>query len=304
MPSQRIESPPVALQCMSSVQKRLRAMINVMPTSSPLLHPSSGTTLYSQLASVLRGRIARGEWPVGYEIPTLDELVAQFGVARVSARQAVQMLVSEGLLSAHRGRRTIVINAGLYERTLSTGVAAPLEQLPAYASRIIRKDDDVPLPSFASGLGKADKSYVRLYKVDMDGEEPYAVSHIYVAKSVYRLLPHRAESHVKISRLVRGALTAPLLSARERITVGSAGQEEATLLKCSMSTPVAIVQRVYTDSEGRVVYAGWSTYRSDRFLVERELFELVHGDVARAARAGDANAEHLPSPVRPRMTKA
>lgn len=278
-------------------------MILRMPTTMPILVPSSGTTLYSQLASVLRGRIARGEWPVGHEIPTLDELTEQYGVARVSARQAVQMLVTEGLLSARRGRRTVVINAGLYERTLSTGVSSPLEQLPAYSSKILDKTEDVALPAFAAGLGKADKGYVRLHKLECDGQDPYAVSHIYVAISIYKKMPRHAEERVKISRLVRGALSAPLLSARERITVGAASHEEAMALKCPISTPVAVVQRVYTDSEGRVVYAGWSVYRGDRFLVERELFELVHGNVTRPGPQGEAQSEQKP-PIRVRLRKA
>lgn len=276
-------------------------MILRMPTTMPILLPSSGTTLYSQLASVLRGRIARGEWPVGHEIPTLDELTEQYGVARVSARQAVQMLVNEGLLSARRGRRTLVINTGMYERTLSTGVAAPLEQLPAFTSKILEREEDVALPPFAAGLGKADKGYVRIHKLDCDGAEPYSVSQIYVAKSIYKKMPRHAEERVKISRLVRGALSAPLLSARERIMVGAASHEEAMALKCPMSTPVAVVQRVYTDSEGRVVYAGWSVYRGDRFLVERELFELVHGNVTRPGQQGEAQGERQPpAPARPR----
>lgn len=273
-------------------------------STAPTLLPSSGTTLYSQLASVLRGRIARGEWPVGFEIPTLDELSEQYSVARVSARQAVQMLVNEGLLSARRGRRTVVISAGLYERTLSTGVAAPHEQLPGFGARILEKVDDVQLPGFAAGLGKAEKSYVRIHKVDSDGSDPYAVSQIYIAKSVYRTFPRRAEERVKLSQLVRNALDAPLMSARERITVGAASPEEAAALKCPMSAPVAVVQRVYSDADGRVVYAGWSVYRGDRFLVERELLELVHGGAAPTRSQLSRRAERPAPPAHSRKLNA
>jgi len=243
------------------------------------LQPSLGTTLYSQLASVLRGRIARGEWAVGHEIPTLDELSAAYGVARVSARQAVQMLVNEGLLAARRGRRTTVIRSGLYERTRSTGVAAPLEQLPGFNARIVERVRAVSLPAFAEGLGQPDTSYVRIRKIDREGEAPYAYSNIYVARSIFDRFPAQAEERVKISRLVRTLSRSPLISARERITVSSASPEEAAALQCPLSAPIAIAQRVYVDARGYVIYAGWSTYRSDRFLVDRELLELVHGDI-------------------------
>jgi hypothetical protein len=51
-------------------------------------------------------------------------------------------------------------------------------------------------------------------------------------------------------------------------------------LNCPVSAPVAVVQRVYVDAHGRIVYAGWTVYRGDRFLVERELNELVQSDAA------------------------
>lgn len=243
------------------------------------LQPSSGATLYSQLASVLRGRITRGEWVVGDQIPTLDELSEAYGVARVSAKQAVQMLVNEGLLSARRGRRTTVIHSGLYERTLSTGVAAPLEQLPGFNARILGTFRNVSLPTFAEGLGQPEKAYVRINKIDHDGPDPYAFSSIYVAKDLFDRFPATAEQRLKISRLVRTVNKSPLISARERITVSSANPEEAAALQCPLAAPIAVVQRVYVDARGYVVYAGWSTYRCDRFLVDRELLELVHGEV-------------------------
>src|SRR4051794_19517423 len=54
--------------------------------------------LYYQLADVCRRRIQDGVWQVGSQIPTLEELVAQFGAARATVRQALTILESEGLL--------------------------------------------------------------------------------------------------------------------------------------------------------------------------------------------------------------
>jgi len=248
---------------------------------------SPGTAIYSQLASVLRGRIARGEWPEGSAIPTLDELSEEYGVARVSVRQAVLLLVSEGLLSSRRGRRTTVIKTGLYERTLSTGVTAPLEQVSQFSSRIIATTEESELPSFAKGLGKAAQSYIKVRKIDHDAGEPYAVSDIFVAKTVYNRIPKRALTKFKVSRLVREALSVPLISAREKIMIASATPDEAASLDCPLAAPVAVVHRIYVNANSQIVYAGWSVYRGDRFFVERELLELVHGDVANIGEQPD-----------------
>ena len=63
---------------------------------------------YAQLADLLRQRIARGVWKKGEKLPSLDELMAEFGVARVTVRQAVERLTRESLVSPQRGRGTFV----------------------------------------------------------------------------------------------------------------------------------------------------------------------------------------------------
>ena len=63
---------------------------------------------YAQLADLLRQRIARGVWKEGDLLPSLDALVAEFGVARVTVRQAIERLARENLVSPQRGRGTFV----------------------------------------------------------------------------------------------------------------------------------------------------------------------------------------------------
>lgn len=240
------------------------------------LDPQTGMTLYSQVAGVLRRRIAQGEWRDGDPLPTLDALCEAFGVARVTARQAVQMLVGEGLLSSRRGRRTTVVAPGIDPRTpLPPALVEPLQQVPDFSIVLIEKDENASLPASIEGSARTAGRYVRVRKVDREAGMPYCVSDIYVLGSVYRRFRRGAETHAKLARLVRDLARPPIVSARERITVSSADFDEARLLGCPLAVPVARVQRLFTDGQGRVVYAGWSVYRGDRFVVERELIEDV-----------------------------
>src|SRR4051794_33068534 len=75
---------------------------------------------YVQLAEVLRERIARGHWTEGGKIPSLEELVREFDVARVTVRQAVDVLAREGLVSPERGRGTFVRQGKARDRRLHT----------------------------------------------------------------------------------------------------------------------------------------------------------------------------------------
>src|SRR4029078_174416 len=73
---------------------------------------------YAQLADVFRQRIARNRWPTGTQLPTLQAVKSEFDVARVTGRQAMELLARDGLVSAERGRGTFVTSQPARERGL------------------------------------------------------------------------------------------------------------------------------------------------------------------------------------------
>src|SRR5262249_35940651 len=68
----------------------------------------SAVPLYIQVAAGLRRRIEGGIWAAGQKISTLEELQTEFGVARVTVRQAVELLEKDGLVRRQQGRGTFV----------------------------------------------------------------------------------------------------------------------------------------------------------------------------------------------------
>ncbi|THF77795.1 GntR family transcriptional regulator [Cohnella fermenti] len=64
--------------------------------------------LYSQIQLNMSEKITSGEWPAHYQIPSEKEIGEQFGVSRITAKNAVMGLVNEGLLYRHRGKGTFV----------------------------------------------------------------------------------------------------------------------------------------------------------------------------------------------------
>lgn len=60
------------------------------------------------VAAALRVRVTDGTLAVGDAYPTLDELTAEFGVARQTAQNAMDQLRREGLVDSQQGRRSRV----------------------------------------------------------------------------------------------------------------------------------------------------------------------------------------------------
>ena len=78
------------------------------PPVVPRLSQSSAVPFYLQLEDLLLKRISSGEWAPGGQIPTESELCEQYGVSRVTVRQALARLVQRGLLTRGRGKGTFV----------------------------------------------------------------------------------------------------------------------------------------------------------------------------------------------------
>lgn len=70
--------------------------------------PLTSGPLVPQLEVLLAQRIRTGQWAVGERIPSETELASEIGVGRSSVREAVRVLVRDGLLDIRRGVGTFV----------------------------------------------------------------------------------------------------------------------------------------------------------------------------------------------------
>lgn len=70
---------------------------------------SPGERKYRAIASSLREAIQRGDYPPGSRLPGENDLMRDYQVARMTARQAIALLISEGRAVARKG-------AGVYVR--------------------------------------------------------------------------------------------------------------------------------------------------------------------------------------------
>jgi DNA-binding GntR family transcriptional regulator len=65
--------------------------------------------IYQRIAADLRLAISGGTYPVGSRLPTEHELCAQFGISRFTARAAIRLLSTAGLVTRKQRIGTVVI---------------------------------------------------------------------------------------------------------------------------------------------------------------------------------------------------
>jgi GntR family histidine utilization transcriptional repressor len=74
---------------------------------------------YARVKQFLKKELSRGRWPPGTQMPSEAELVAQFGVSRMTVTRALRELQSEGLVSRLQGVGTFAAHLYRVSSTLT-----------------------------------------------------------------------------------------------------------------------------------------------------------------------------------------
>lgn len=78
----------------------------------PPIKPGSDRPKYQRIADDLRARIRSGEYPGGSALPSQRRLSEDYRVTLMTLRQALAVLVAEGVIEQQAGRGTFVLRAG------------------------------------------------------------------------------------------------------------------------------------------------------------------------------------------------
>lgn len=232
----------------------------------------SASPLYAQLADALRERIVKEAWPIGTQIPTLPALAEEFGVGLITVRQAVQLLKNEQLLVPEQGRGTFVRHKPQThpKMRVETSLRALAELYRKLAPKVLPLDEGMAMPRLEEGDGQPAPRYHYLRRVHASERQTTSVISAYLDERIFKLAPKRFRKELIIPVLM-DLQGVKIGSARQILTIGTAGAEAATALNIAVSAPVAEVRRVFCDRAGTVIYIGELTYRGDFIRVDMDL---------------------------------
>src|SRR5919197_1566049 len=171
--------------------------------SLPAADRASGVPLYLQLAAAVRQRIYRGNLPPGSKIPSLGALQTEFGVARVTVRQAMDRLEREGLIIRHKGKGTFVKSNGCDRHWLhlATQWESLLDSIRDNQPTQISIDHSPAPPSLGDSDATPALEYVFLRSVQARDGDPYSVVNVHLAKDIYDRDPERFQTRAVLPTL-------------------------------------------------------------------------------------------------------
>jgi DNA-binding GntR family transcriptional regulator len=240
--------------------------------------PAETTPRYLEIADYLRRLVAEGR--AGDRLPSDAELCHRFGVSRMTARQAVQVLAVEHLLTRRRGDGTFIA-----EKPAARTLGSPLSFTESMRRRGIRASSRVLLFSWrepsdgdrAALRLEPEEEVIRLERLRLADGRPMAIERASIAPSLAAILEvnlERGSLHAAFEQLGRiPALAEARVSARRATAV------ERRALQLGPAGVVLIERRVIRDQEGLPMEHTETVYAAERYEFEA----VLHQDAERGS---------------------
>ncbi|MDH4987497.1 GntR family transcriptional regulator [Aminobacter anthyllidis] len=238
------------------------------------IYDRSPTPLYIQVASVMRQRIDRGVWLPGDKISTLEELEVEFSVARVTIRQAIDLLRQEGLLDAQQGRGTFVSLKLKKNRwlNLATDLDAMIANLKDNVLKRVHIEEGAAAPELKAGEGTPAEGYTFLRSVQYNNGEPFSVVNLHLAKHIFDKDRKRFTHSAALPQILEMP-DVTISQAPQTFTIGVADPETANLLEIGLGEPTADSRLILIDENGVAIYVASIHYHKDCFALRVELLD-------------------------------
>jgi GntR family transcriptional regulator len=233
----------------------------------------SAVARYLQLAGLFRRRIASGQWAIGLQIPTVEELVAECGVARATIRQALDLIEGEGLIERHRAKGTFVI-ARPQEQIwceVATDWSGLLMSREGAVIEVLSDQRGMQPSHIPHPIGEPAPSYRYLRRLHSRHGAPFLITELFIDERLSSRISDKALVTKTALRLLADIPGLQIKDARQTLMIGTADMETAERLKLPLNAPIACVHRSVADQSGCLVFVGEGIYRGDVVRIDMKL---------------------------------
>ena len=223
---------------------------------------------HRRIEQILRERIT--SLRPGDRLPSDTELVAEFGVSRMTARGAMQRLAEEGLVARQPGRGSFVAAPSAHRRAdrLMTFTREMARRGRTPSSRLLARAIRPSTRREAHALDLAiGEPIVEIRRIRLADAEPIALeSTILVGSCAAAVMTADLEHGSLHEAITRGGQT--LRRGTGTVTAAAATAEDARLLDIRRGDPLLVERRVIADVDGRRIEATESRYPAGRYALD------------------------------------
>ena len=228
--------------------------------------------LYYQLEGLLREKIISGKYVAGDRLQTESELIQQYGVSRITVRQALTALVEDGLIERRQGRGTFVTErrtkkrsfegqthlTGSLDEVIAMGLNTPVKVLEM--NRVEADAHEAELLGTTVG-----EPLYRIKRLRSREGKPYSYVINYIPAEIGAKLTRKELSTGSLLHLIETKFGIKLKDARQQITAALADSYVASLLDVRIGSALLCIERTVYSDKGKAVESVQVLYRTDLY---------------------------------------
>lgn len=236
--------------------------------SRPIVYfmPGKRRMKYVLIADELRSRIGSGRYEIGVNLPSEAALAGEFGVSRMTVRQALQELEGDMLIVRSHGKGTVVVDQRYHRST--TGLRGIFEDLTEAGhkpgAKVLGFTQEVPTAEVAAELqlacGELAFAMTRLRTVD---GQPLGLHSTYLSARHLPGLTGADLEDASLYGLLEGRFHLRLLESVQTLGARTTTEVESRLLKVAPNSAVVTVRRNTVLASGEPIEFMRGAYRSD-----------------------------------------
>jgi len=231
--------------------------------------------LYRSLASKLEQRIQEGDYPIGSQLPPEPALEQEFGVSRITVRQALSILKRRGLLASKSGMGTVVRSGGASSKSMT--VSGSIRDLLYYAAGTryvsLGRHLVVPPGPISRGLSLPPKSKVFCFRGTRSRARggAFGLEEVYIPEHLGQGLSNTRLGDRTLFSMLEEANGLKIAEAVQVITAVPASRAVASELDVAERAPLLKATRSYRLSDGHTVEIAVSFYNVALFEYSMKL---------------------------------
>lgn len=235
----------------------------------------NSTPYYKQIREEFHSRIQKEQWMEGDRIPSERELCEEFGVSRITIRQAIGQAVNEGILETHPGKGTFVrkrkAGKGFMENISFSEMIRNLNKEPK--SKI--------LDCNTTSLTIKDSKLIELFGVrrsinlvilGLGDDEPLIVYSSFFPYELGLKVVEKAKERVSRSLpfstydLYQDGIGVFPSKAHQNYEAIQADRKIANILKIPLKSPLFLIKSIFYTFDDKPLEYREATYRGDSFI--------------------------------------
>ncbi|MFP3511900.1 GntR family transcriptional regulator [Peribacillus sp. SIMBA_075] len=232
-----------------------------------MIDKNSPLPIYFQIEEQIKRQIENGEFQAHDALPSEREYAEQFGISRMTVRQAINNLVNDGYLYRQKGRGTFVADKKLEQQL--NGLTSFTEDMKARglnpSSKLLSFEIIPANKKIASELHISLHAPVyEIKRIRLADDVPMALETVYMSANLIKGLTEEI-INLSLYQYVENYIKLKIDYASQTLESAIASELEVTHLAIPKDSPILFIQRNTFLIDGTPLEYVKSAYRADRY---------------------------------------